>query len=884
MLEGMTARDFQVPLQPKFHGTYHLSEALRNSPLDFFIMLTSLSGTIGSRGQANYAAANTFQDALAHSQLSSKTHYISLNVGMIEGTSAYEDSVGHARSQNLLLQGFIPVKSEELVAFLDYAISPQAREDQCRHAVFGINGRSIHKADDATPTTRSAMFIHVRNSDDSTVRNESISGRESRTKAVTNAHSLVEVHQIIIKAIVDKLANLIALEHEKINLESPLSDFGIDSLNAIQLKNWIAHEFDAAIQASEILDAISIIALCEKVASRSLLVQDDSQEREKLDEMNAQNSSVPASMRIPYANGDQRSTSTAFKLPPLPLPDLESTLKLYLTSAISFLSEDQLKHTSTVLRELQEGLGRQLQKRLLDRTRDPQIDNWQYDLQVDSIYLSRRDPVYPYGIFYGSHVLTEKPHSQVQRAAIICAAAYAFKRRIDASEVERNYLNDEPLCMQSLQWLFNSNRTPYIGKDKMCKYLENEYFVALRRGHFFKVKLSKAGDLTSYMSLTNTFQKILDSAKESLPSVAALSADERDSWAKVREMVKSVDEANDALITMIEAAAFIVCLDEGSPNTPTERCNQFLLGDPSNRWSDKSLQFVVCENGVSAYICEHSMLDAASLQQLSSFITHAIHEHNVEIRPNGKVELAHTATTHYTFTTNNAIENHIKQVLGHFRSIHAPAELNWFYLPTLSNDFLRTQKIPSKTGCQLIIQLASLLYFGQQFPSWETLTTMLFHKGRLDWMQVVSPALFHFCKAAINPSIPLAERQMLLREAAKVHTSTMTRIGRGRGCMAHLEALQEMLCEEDPVPAFFKDPTWKMMHVTSARKIKTDASEGLMVQEAGFLMPDPESLFIHYEIEDEGCRLYIQSTEGRTRAFFEALKDAAETVKDLLEM
>ena len=71
-----------------------------------------------------------------------------------------------------------------------------------------------------------------------------------------------------------------------------------------------------------------------------------------------------------------------------------------------------------------------------------------------------------------------------------------------------------------------------------------------------------------------------------------------------------------------------------------------------------------------------------------------------------------------------------------------------------------------------------------------------------------------------------------------------------------------MLCEEDPVPAFIKDPLWELMQVTSARKIKTDGSKGLMVQEAGFLMPDPESFFVHYEVEDEGCRLYIQSTDG----------------------
>lgn len=369
--------------------------------------------------------------------------------------------------------------------------------------------------------------------------------------------------------------------------------------------------------------------------------------------------------------------------------------------------------------------------------------------------------------------------------------------------------------------------------------------------------------------------------------MATLAADERDSWAKLRKMVRSVDKANDALINTIEAAAFVICLDDGSPNTPTERCNQFLLGDASNRWSDKSLQFAVCENGVSAYFCEHSMLDAASLKQINKFITEAIVKHEAETQPDGAINPVESLAKRCTFTTNAAIESHISRVQRHFRRSHAVVEFNHFYLPTLGNTLLRAHKLPSKAGYQLIIQLASLLHLGQQYPSWETQTVMLFHKGRLDWMQVVSPAMFAFCKAAIDDeAIPAAERRRLLREAVTVHASTMTRIGRGRGFAAHLEALREVLREDESLPAFFRDPTWEMMRVTSTKKlkIKTDASEGLMMQEGGFLMPDPESVWVHYEVEDERCRLWIQSTEGRTTPFFEALKKAAQRVKDLLEM
>ena len=66
-----------------------------------------------------------------------------------------------------------------------------------------------------------------------------------------------------------------------------------------------------------------------------------------------------------------------------------------------------------------------------------------------------------------------------------------------------------------------------------------------------------------------------------------------------------------------------------------------------------------------------------------------------------------------------------------------------------------------------------------------------------------------------------------------------------------------MVRKHEPVPALFTDSTWEMMRVTSTRKIKPDASEGLTAQEAGFFMPDPESVFVHYEVEDDGCIFFI---------------------------
>lgn len=59
MFESMTTADFRDALKPKVDGTWNL-HTLLPPDLDFFVMLASASGVTGTRGQANYAAANTY--------------------------------------------------------------------------------------------------------------------------------------------------------------------------------------------------------------------------------------------------------------------------------------------------------------------------------------------------------------------------------------------------------------------------------------------------------------------------------------------------------------------------------------------------------------------------------------------------------------------------------------------------------------------------------------------------------------------------------------------------------------------------------------------------------------------------------------------------------
>ena len=101
--------------------------------------------------------------------------------------------------------------------------------------------------------------------------------------------------------------------------------------------------------------------------------------------------------------------------------------------------------------------------------------------------------------------------------------------------------------------------------------------------------------------------------------------------------------------------------------------------------------------------------------------------------------------------------------------------------------------------------------------------------------------------------------------------------------MAHLEALREVLPEGEEVPEIFLSETRTSMSVLSPKMIQTDASDGLMqvMDEAGFFMPEPERLFVHYEVEEREIRMLIQGTSDRPARFYEKLQSAASRILPL---
>ena len=67
-MHGRSRESSAQILRAKVQGTLALERALRNVPIDFFLLCSSLTAILGGLGQADYAAANCFLDAYAESR------------------------------------------------------------------------------------------------------------------------------------------------------------------------------------------------------------------------------------------------------------------------------------------------------------------------------------------------------------------------------------------------------------------------------------------------------------------------------------------------------------------------------------------------------------------------------------------------------------------------------------------------------------------------------------------------------------------------------------------------------------------------------------------------------------------------------------------------
>ncbi|KAF9240718.1 acyltransferase ChoActase/COT/CPT [Melanogaster broomeanus] len=539
------------------------------------------------------------------------------------------------------------------------------------------------------------------------------------------------------------------------------------------------------------------------------------------------------SLAPPIPNFAHQSTS----LPALPVPPLPDTLQRLKKSLRPLArSQDEFASTCQKIDEFgkEGGVGWVLQEKLEQRKteRDHWLEEWWDDLG----YLAYRDSVDGF-----EPQPTHLPQSPAARAAGIARGAMLFRQKLRSGQISPDGIKDTQLCMDTYRWMFDCCRVPgpqgvdwsisYAGSPKPEADLG--HIIAVRKNRFWKVKTEVDGKVVGMDVLIRQFQHIYDHSTEEYPAIGALTASNRDVWAKDFALLSSTP-LNASHLRAIHSSAFLLSLDDSTP--PPENdvdvsrglWHGTLASSPSpthvaralsSRFVDKPVEFVVFDNGVAGLMGEHSVMDGTPTARLCDEVLDYLTD------PKSDFQLSLTSAPVPTPEPLDFDLSGIPQISEAIttaqKSLHALAS-------SQSLSFLRTSygKAAIKTfgvgpdgWTQMIVQLAyarlSQRFSGENtkvtlWPAgtYEAATTRMFYKGRTETIRVVSDESVAFVRAMLNPSATKEERMMLFRDAVKKHSHLAREAGMGSGVDRHMLGLRLSNPPSSPLPALFTDPLY----------------------------------------------------------------------------
>ncbi|WP_344469804.1 SDR family NAD(P)-dependent oxidoreductase, partial [Kitasatospora kazusensis] len=121
-IPALTAERLEAVMRPKAVGAWNLHRLTRDHDLAAFVLFSSAAGTLGAPGQGNYAAANTYLDALAQHRRSQGLPATSLAWGLWEAGSAITGSLTDQDRARMRASGILPLGTEQALALLDRAL------------------------------------------------------------------------------------------------------------------------------------------------------------------------------------------------------------------------------------------------------------------------------------------------------------------------------------------------------------------------------------------------------------------------------------------------------------------------------------------------------------------------------------------------------------------------------------------------------------------------------------------------------------------------------------------------------------------------------------------------------------------------------------------
>ena len=254
LLVDLDRETLQDVLRSKVLGGWNLHQATKNLHLEHFVLFSSLSSVFGHAGQANYSAANAFLDGLAHQRRWMGLPACVVNWGHLGdvGYLARHEQL----SERLRRQGVLSFNLKQAFESLQHILQNQLIQASVLRIDWSV-WRGLGVSGEVSP--RFAHLIH----DASAAEQAIASADQIRQAKGEKRHALVD------QMLRHKVSTLLGLRMDQLDARRSLIELGLDSLMAVELRNWIESQIRIGLPIARLMrdttldDLVGLI--CESV-------------------------------------------------------------------------------------------------------------------------------------------------------------------------------------------------------------------------------------------------------------------------------------------------------------------------------------------------------------------------------------------------------------------------------------------------------------------------------------------------------------------------------------------------------------------------------------------------------------------------------------------
>ena len=224
---------------------------------------------VGDRGLASYAAANTMLDAFVKYRHQQGLAATSLDLAAIK-------DIGYlAENKQTVKQGILFAEEEmhegEIHALLGAAITGKLATSCDNHCIAGV---AIDPVTHDQFWVGDAKFAQLRRAIWSQTDGQTTqTSRLSLSRLLKQSRTLEDATRVIYTGLIAQISSILMVPADEFDPSMPIAAYGLDSLVAIEIRNWIAREMEANVQVLELLASGSLTTLAQTIVTKSKLIK-----------------------------------------------------------------------------------------------------------------------------------------------------------------------------------------------------------------------------------------------------------------------------------------------------------------------------------------------------------------------------------------------------------------------------------------------------------------------------------------------------------------------------------------------------------------------------------------------------------------------------------